>query len=184
MSHTAVIITVAYSIAVILGSALSFAVFHSTTRPLEEDRSGKWSRRETSWLVIMVVVLFALLLGTIFYVPYGDTAGPNAQFVRVDSAQFGWAITPAEVRAGTPVQFELRTRDVNHSFGLYGPVDEKAGHAGPLLTQVQIVPGNTAKLVWTFDEPGTYFVRCLEFCGAGHHRMGETTGGRIVVKPA
>ena len=77
MSHTAVIITVAYSIAVILGAAISFAVFRSTSRPLEEDRTGTWSRRETAWLVIMIVVLFALLMGTIFYVPYGDSAGPQ-----------------------------------------------------------------------------------------------------------
>ena len=40
VSHTAVIITVAYSIAVILGAPISFAVFRSTARPLEEDRSG------------------------------------------------------------------------------------------------------------------------------------------------
>ena len=67
VSHTAVIITVAYSIAVILGSAISFAIFRSTSRPLEEDRSGVWSKRETTWLVIMIVTLFALLMGTIFW---------------------------------------------------------------------------------------------------------------------
>ena len=39
VSHSAVIITVAYSIAVILGGAISFAVFRSTARPLEEDRT-------------------------------------------------------------------------------------------------------------------------------------------------
>ena len=45
--------------------------------PLEEDRTETWSRRETTWLVIMIIVLFALLMGTIFYVPYGDSAGPQ-----------------------------------------------------------------------------------------------------------
>ena len=104
MSHTAVIITVAYSIAVVIGAAISFAVFHSTTRPLDEDRTGTWSRRETTWLVIMVVVLFALLMGTIFYVPYGDTAGPRGQFVRVTGVQYAWAIDVAAADRRRPAR--------------------------------------------------------------------------------
>ena len=40
----------------------------------------------------MFLALLALLLGTIFYVPYGESAGPNAQFVRVTGVQFAWAI--------------------------------------------------------------------------------------------
>jgi cytochrome c oxidase subunit 2 len=184
MSHTAVIITVAYVIAVVIGSAISFAIWRSTTRPLDEDRAGTWSLRETAWLVVVALALFALLLGTIFYVPYGKTAGPDKQVVKVVSAQFGWQIDPALVRADRTVEFLLQSRDVNHGFGLYGPVDERSGDAGPLLTQVQIVPGRTGRLVWTFDKPGIYYVRCLEFCGKGHQRMDETTGGRIEVRRA
>jgi cytochrome c oxidase subunit 2 len=81
--------------------------------------------------------------------------------------QFAWAVTPAEVRAGVPVEFLMTTRDVNHGFGLYDP-------DGTFLTQAQVVPGQTQKLVWTFDEPGTYEVLCLEFCGAKHHEMVTT----------
>jgi len=184
MSHTAVVITVAYVIAVVIGSTISFAIWRSTSRPLEEDRAGTWSRRETAWLVVVALALFALLLGTIFYVPYGKTAGPDKQVVQVVSAQFGWQIDPPRVRADRTVEFLLTSRDVNHGFGLYGPVDERSGDSGPLLTQVQIVPQRTGRLVWTFDKPGIYYVRCLEFCGKGHQRMDETTGGRIEVRPA
>ncbi len=174
MSHTAVVITVAYSIAVVLGAAISFAVFRSTSRPLEEDRTGTWSRRETQWLVVMVVVLFALLMGTIFYVPYGDTAGSRAQFVRVTGVQYAWAIdAPQPIVTGRPVEFIARSRDVAHGFGVYNPEDV-------LIFQAQVVADHDQKIVHTFSEPGVYTVRCLEFCGAGHHLMQST----FVVKKA
>ena len=33
------------------------------------------------------------------------------------------------------------------------------------------LPDHATDYVHTFDEPGTYQVVCLEFCGVGHHRM-------------
>ena len=167
MNQTAVVITVAYAIAVVLGSAVSFAVWRSTFSPDPDVDTHGWSRRETTWLVVVVVGLFALLLATIFYVPYGESAGPNKQVVRVTGVQFAWAVTPTEVRAGVPVEFLLGTRDVNHGFGIYDP-------DGELVTQAQVIPGRTQKLVWTFHEVGTYEVLCLEFCGAKHHEMVTT----------
>jgi cytochrome c oxidase subunit II len=174
VSHTAIIITVAYSIAVVIGSAISFAVFHSTARPLEEDRTGTWSRRETTWLVIVVVVLFALLMGTIFYVPYGDTAGPRGQFVRVTGVQYSWAIdAPQPLVVGRPVTFRATSSDVAHGFGVYNP-------KGTLIFQAQVTPSRVQNIVHTFEEPGTYEVLCLEYCGAGHHEMVS----KFEVKPA
>jgi cytochrome c oxidase subunit II len=168
VSHTAVIITVAYSIAVILGAAISFAIFRSTSRPLDEDRSGVWSKRETTWLVIMIVTLFALLMGTIFYVPYGETAGPRGQVVRVVGVQYAWAVdAPQPIVTGRPVAFLARSRDVAHGFGVYNP-------SGTLIFQAQVVADHEQKIVHTFSEPGTYTVHCLEFCGAGHHLMSTT----------
>src|SRR4051794_28569044 len=121
MSQTAVIITVAYAIAVVIGSAIAFGIFRSTNRPTE-DRTETWSRRETTWLVIVVLGLFALLMGTIFYVPYGESAGPHPQFVRVTGVQFAWAIdTPQPLVTGRPVEFIARSRDVAHGFGVYNP---------------------------------------------------------------
>ena len=168
MSHTAVIITVAYGIAVVIGSAIAFAIFNSTHRPLDEDRSGTWSRRETGWLVVMVLALFALLMGTIFYVPYGESAGSNPQFVRVTAVQFAWAVNaPDKLVTGRPVEFVARSRDVAHGFGVYNPDDV-------LIFQAQVVPDHDQKIVHTFSQPGVYTVRCLEYCGAGHHLMVST----------
>ncbi len=168
MSHTAVIITVAYGIAVVIGAVISFAIFHSTTRPLDEDRSGIWTRRETAWLVVVVVVLFALLMGTIFLTPYGNSAGPNGQVVRVTGVQFAWAIdAPQPIVTGRPVAFLARSRDVAHGFGVYNP-------QGVLIFQAQVVPDHEQKIVHTFTQAGIYTVHCLEFCGVGHHRMTTT----------
>jgi cytochrome c oxidase subunit 2 len=170
VSSTALVITVAYVIAVVIGSVISFAIWASTRNADGEADTHTWGHRERAWLVVVLAGLFGLLLATIFYIPYGDDAGPNRQLVRVVGVQYAWAIQPAEVLAGRPVEFRLETREssgqpaVNHGFGVYDP-------DGALLTQAQVVPDRTQPLVWTFDEPGTYTVRCLEYCGAGHHEM-------------
>lgn len=164
MSHTAVVITVSYAIALVLGSAIAIVVWRSTLRADGELDRQTWTKRETTWLFVVLAGLFALLLATIFYVPYFETAGPNKQVVRVTGVQFAWAIDPPQVKAGTPVEFQIGTSDVNHGFGVYDP-------DGALVTQVQVVPDQLQKLVWTFDKVGTYRILCLEFCGAQHHEM-------------
>lgn len=176
MSDTAAVIAVAYSIAVVIGGVVCFAVWRSTLRHdtgVADEEA--YSRREGVWLVIVLGSLFVLLLVTIFSIPYAETAGPGRQVVRVDAHQFAWSIAPNEVRVGVPVEFRMRASDVNHGFGLYSPDDV-------LLKQAQIMPGEVQKLVYTFDEPGTYEVLCLEFCGAGHHLMDGRTGGLIEVR--
>jgi len=167
VSQTAIIITVSYVIAVLIGSAISLSVFLSTKKA-PEDRTGAWSRRETTWLVVVILALFALLLGTIFYVPYGETAGPNGQFVRVVGRQYAWQIDQATpIVTGRPVTFVTRSVDVAHGFGVYNPDDV-------LIFQAQVVANSDQKIVHTFSQSGTYTVRCLEFCGAGHHLMEST----------
>ena len=116
----------------------------------------------------MIIVLVSLLMGTIFYVPYGDSAGPNGQIVRVTGVQFAWAIdAPQGIVTGRPVTFIARSRDVAHGFGVYNP-------DGVLIFQAQVVADHDQKIVHTFSQPGVYTVHCLEFCGAGHQKMSTT----------
>jgi cytochrome c oxidase subunit 2 len=165
VTGTALAIVVSYSVVVVVGLALALGLWRSTRsgrKPLEHERLA---RRERSWLVAVVVLLVALLFGTIFFVPYDDSAGARGQVVRVTAQQFGWMVEPATVRAGVPVEFELQSRDVQHGFGIYN-----ADHY--LLFQVQVpVRGDTQRAVYTFEQPGTYDVLCIEFCGFGHHLM-------------
>jgi cytochrome c oxidase subunit 2 len=168
VSPTAVVITVAYSIAVAIGAVLCIAVWRSTRRRGEPGiDTERAERRERTWLFVVLAALIALLFGTIFSTPYGRSAGANAQVVRVTAVQFAWSVDPPTVQAGRQVVFYLTSSDVNHAFGVY---DAK----GVLQFQVQVIPGKTQKYVHTFHRPGTYTVLCLEFCGVDHDKM-ETT---------
>jgi hypothetical protein len=77
------------------------------------------------------------------------------------------------VAGGMPVEFRVTTLDVNHGFSLYAP-------DGHLVAQTQAMPGYMNRLRITFDQPGTYTVLCLEFCGMSHSRA---TSGRVKIPP-
>lgn len=172
MSDTAIVITVAYAVAVVIGSVVSFAIYASTRgRGVDDVDTPGHARRETAWLIVMIVALFALLMATIFFVPYGETAGAGKQIVRVVGVQYAWAqVEPSDVVVDRPVEFWLESEGingepaVNHGLGVYDP-------DGTLLFQAQVIPGQVQKVVHTFTEPGTYEILCLEYCGAKHHEM-------------
>ncbi len=86
------------------------------------------------------------------------------QVVEVVGQQWAWQIKPDTVQAGSPVEFRVTSKDVNHGFAIYAP-------DGRIETQTQAMPGFTNKIVHTFTQPGTYKVMCLEYCGVGHAPM-------------
>jgi cytochrome c oxidase subunit 2 len=163
VGDTAIVILVGYAILAALGSLAALAVFVSTRgrRAVDVERL---THRETTWLWIVLVLLLALLLATIVFVPYGAEAKDGRQVVRVTARQFAFDIRPARIEAAVPAEFRLTAPDVNHGFGVYDEDDV-------LIFQVQVMPGKTQKVVHTFDRPGRYHVLCLEFCGVGHHAM-------------
>jgi len=171
MNSTAVLIAVSYAIVTVLGIGVFLLLWRSTTSPKDVDEK-RLAHREKAWLFIVLGGLVVLLFGTIFVTPYGESAPPGAQVVAVDARQFAFVIDPGTVRAGEPVAFELVASDVNHGFGVYTEDDE-------FVLQAQVVPDRVTTIVHTFDEPGTYKVLCLEFCGLNHHAM----VGRFEVTP-
>lgn len=88
----------------------------------------------------------------------------TAQVVNVTGGQWYWLIEPNTVQVGSPVEFRVTSKDVNHGFALYAADDR-------IITQTQAMPGYTNKLLHTFTEPGTYQIMCLEFCGVAHASM-------------
>lgn len=173
MSATGETIGIFYLVLIVVGLAAAAAVAFSTlVRPRRGVDPALLARRERWWMGAVLAALAALLFSTIFLIPYGKTAGPRRQEVRVEAFQFGWSIRPQAVRVGRPVELRLRSRDVNHGFGLYRP-------DGVLLKQAQVMPGREQRLVYTFPRPGTYRVLCLEYCGFAHHLMEAT----IEVRP-
>ncbi len=166
-------IAVIYGILAVSSLGLVAGVWLSTRKRDREADTALLARREKGWLVAAVVILVSLLFATIFFTPYGESAGARKQVVQVNGFQFGWTIEPAAFEANVPVEFRLNALDVNHAFAVYNSDDE-------LLFQVQVVPERTQKRVYTFKRPGTYRVLCFEFCGLFHDAMLAT----FTVKPS
>ena len=165
MSATAVVIGVAYLVAIVLGSLLALGLARSATQAAHVDQD-KLARRENAWLGVVLVLLVTLLLSTIWLTPYGKdpAAARGGEVVNVTAAQFAWALEPSRVSAGEPLEFRIRATDVSHGFGLYDPDDK-------LVFQVQAPAGRVQKEYATLSKPGIYRIICLEFCGVGHHLM-------------
>lgn len=172
MGTTAKIVAIAYLAVVVLGVGLAL-VLARTTRARREADTERLARRERAWLGVVVAILVALLFGTIFFIPWARSAADGEkQIVRVEAVQFGWTVDPGTVREDEPVEFILRSPDVNHAFGVYDEHDR-------LVFQVQVIPGKDQRALYTFEQPGTYTILCLEFCGVGHHLMRS----RLTVEP-
>jgi cytochrome c oxidase subunit II len=175
MNSTAVVIAVAYGAATLIALLVAVALGRGAGKPRDADHA-KLARRENGWFLIVLALLFALLLSTIFLVPYGgggnEARAAGRRVVEIEGRQFAWVVRPARVRAGTQVEFRIRASDVNHGFGLYDPEDT-------LVFQVQAVPGELQKEFHTLRRPGRYRIICLEYCGVGHHLM----LGSLTVEP-
>jgi cytochrome c oxidase subunit II len=163
MGRTALVIAISYVVATVLVGLLTLLIARSTRarRGVDTERAAE---QEKTWFVVVVVLLAALLFATILFTPYGRSAGRGAQVVDVEAVQFAWLLPGKPLKADRPVEFRLRSKDVNHNFAVYT-------EGWKLLFQVQVVPGKTQKYVYTFHRPGTYRVVCLEFCGLGHSLM-------------
>jgi cytochrome c oxidase subunit II len=119
------------------------------------------------WLSVLVAVGAAVIVLTFFYLPYASGSGAGRMLVKVTGGQFFWSLSPSRVRAGTSLRFDVTSVDVNHGFGLYDP-------HGHLVGSVQAMPGYHNQLDLTLRIPGSYQVRCLEFCGLNHAVMQGT----------
>ena len=119
------------------------------------------------WLFGALLIIFVgVTYGTLHSFPIAPQHSPLDihQVVDVVGRQWAWQINPSTVKVGSPVEFRVTSADVNHGFAIYAP-------DGRIVTQVQAMPGFTNKLVYTFTQPGTYKVMCLEYCGVAHSFM-------------
>jgi cytochrome c oxidase subunit 2 len=120
------------------------------------------------WLfLIALLVLFGAnykALGELPYVRHAAAGAGPIQRVTAVGEQWDWALTPNKVVAGQPVEFHVTSKDVNHGFAIYDP-DLR------MVAQTQAMPGYENVLRYTFTEPGTYQILCLEYCGIAHHDM-------------
>jgi heme/copper-type cytochrome/quinol oxidase subunit 2 len=74
---------------------------------------------------------------------------------------------PINVKAGETVKFIATSRDVNHGFSI---LSSSKSMDSPLM-QMQVIPGFNNEFYFTFQKPGVYTIRCLEYCGWNHPYM-------------
>lgn len=139
----------------------------------------KYVRAEWMWMGFVTLVFVAVNLFSIGYMPTVETAKAEASGQEIPTYSFeaqSWSydLPDMNIRVGEPVRFSGKSLDTMHGFALYHP-------DGDVLFTMMLMPGmeGPTSLVHTFKEPGTYTIRCLEYCGLGHHTMRD----ELVVSP-
>ncbi|MGE5250258.1 MAG: cupredoxin domain-containing protein [Bacteroidota bacterium] len=117
---------------------------------------------------LLLLFIFMALAGGVLLIPLPARASaPSRRLVRVEASQFAYTPGTIHVEPGDLVTIELVSRDVVH--GLY--VD---GYD----ISVTADPGQTARLTFLADRPGSFRFRCNVTCGAMHpFMMGKFTVG-------
>lgn len=124
---------------------------------------------EWGWMIIpfLLTLVFFVWSGLL----YRDLHRPPADAREVYGVGLQWMwkfehpggqreINRLTVPVGEPVRVILTSQDVIHS--LYLP---------QLRIKQDVLPGQTTSLWFEADTPGTYDLRCTEFCGVSHSRM-------------
>jgi cytochrome c oxidase subunit II len=167
MSTTAWVILVGYAVFALVGTVVILYIFRSTragfrAEPAEEPEVKK---RENAWGILVGLFMVTLLALTIFQIPYFfNTDAKGAQRVTLVGQQYAFTVDPPRVKAGVPTIISFTVKDVSHAAGIYNP-------NGTLIKQANVLPGVTQEFKLTFNQPGRYRIRCLEFCGVNHHNM-------------
>ena len=91
--------------------------------------------------------------------------------IQVTTVAQAFVFQPADITVpvGADIEFYLAAADVIHGYQI-----ERTN------VNVELIPGEVARLNYTFDDPGVYRITCNEYCGIGHHNM----LGTITVLPA
>lgn len=153
------LVAVIFLFAISGGGRFSNAAAESQAeRKMELIRVGLFSIMAIS---LIFVTFFTLVR---FPIPPQEGSLGASQVIVAVGRQWNWELSSNQVEVGKPVEFDVTSQDVNHGFAIYDP-------NGELVTQVQAMPDVTNKLLYTFREPGTYHVLCLEYCGVGHPTM-------------
>lgn len=150
----------------VVALAFIYVIAHSGQQADSAQITRKAYAIRRWWFGALILLGVGVAYATLEPFPIGDQRAQSttAQLVDAVARQWSWQLSQDQVKAGTPVQFNVTSLDVNHGFAIYGPNDR-------IVTQVQAMPGFTNRLLYTFTEPGKYRVMCLEYCGLAHHAM-------------
>ena len=145
---------------------------------------AKWERRwiaASGLMTLVFVILIAYSLATegghiaqlagrgnpqtlmqqpIFANPGVRVVGPNQLQVSVVGQAFVWVPETIRLPVGAEVEFYLTSRDVIHGWQVENT-----------NLNVELIPGEVARLRTTFNRVGRYRVTCNQYCGIGHQNM-------------
>lgn len=163
-----------------LGIALLFFYVYLSTFFYNKDPQHNVAKRKSKRrrLLLTLVVISILIIGiTMPNVPYFKYArNIPSKVVYVVGRQYQFIMSEKAIDLKNPmpesitiprnevVEFRVTSLDVNHGFAIFNDKNE-------LVAQTQAMPGYVNRLRWKFEEPGTYNIFCLEFCGTGHPFM-------------
>ncbi|MCW9034074.1 MAG: hypothetical protein OQJ97_07610 [Rhodospirillales bacterium] len=143
----------------------------SFSDPNPTTGDGNYAKAEWLWLGFVTIVFVGVNIASIGYMPTVATAKAVASGEKITEVNFtaeSWSFDIPEVtiEVGKPIRFSGKSNDTVHGFAIYDP-------HGDILFTMMLMPGmeSPTSLIHTFTEPGTYLVRCLEFCGLAHHEM-------------
>lgn len=134
---------------------------------------SKLSQLEGYWLSAAFVIFVAVNLASLKFMPLiaaanAAASGEPVQEISLTATSWAYDISNRQIETGKPVRFSGKALDTQHGFAVYHP-------DGRMLFTMLMMPGLTkpTTVVHTFKEPGTYKVRCLEYCGIAHHAMAD-----------
>ena len=163
----------ATAVYVVVAGLIIFATLRGRRSAGEEGRPSRISENAFIWiggLVVPTIILAVLAVATVTTTDALRKPEKNALHIKVTGFQWWWAVeypkekivTANEVRipVGRPVEIDLVTKDVIHSFW----VPQLAG-------KVDMVPGQTNVIRFTAEKAGVYRGACAEYCGLQHAKM-------------
>lgn len=165
MNATAWTILIGYFVLSVIFVVVGLSIYRSTrvgfvAEPVERETV---ETRESVWGALVGIFLLLTLVVTIVQIPYFRKDAAASQKIQITGRQFAWTVSPTRIKTGAVVA-TVRSEDVAHGVGLYDP-------DGVLIKQVNVSPGVTQPMRFEAKKPGTYKLRCLEFCGIDHHKM-------------
>jgi cytochrome c oxidase subunit 2 len=182
-----VLLIVSVPVFVLVEVVVLFSVWKFRMRPGEELKDGPPihgnTRLEIIWTAIPAILLVGLCAYAYAVLHDVEKAQANTMKVTVTGEQFAWTFSyPAQgggkpvtstqlyLPKGRPVEFDIKAKDVIHSF--FVPA---------FRIKQDAVPGITTHTRATPNRLGAYPVVCAELCGIGHAVMRQTAH---VVAPA
>jgi cytochrome c oxidase subunit 2 len=163
---------IATVIFLIVEGALIYAVLRFRQKPDDETDAAPIHGNNTLeivWTLIPAVIV--AVIGVYSYQVLTDVerVPEDPLVVRVIGQQFSWRFeypdsdvtsTILHLPVDRPVQFQIESRDVIHSFWV-----------PEFRVKRDATPGQIDELVITPSQIGRYPIRCAELCGAGHAAM-------------